>query len=288
MSIITISRGCFSHGKEVAEKVAGLLGYKVLSRETLIEEANQIYHVPEKDLIKSIHDAPSVLERLTRGRERYLSYIQAVLLTHVKNDNLVYHGHGSHLLLPSISHVFNVRIIAAMADRIAFMQQNRNISEKEAMHYIAAEDTHRARWAHYLYKIDITDPLLYDMILNIKNLNIDEAGEIIAHAAKMKAFQATTESRQAVMDLALSTRVKAAIENTCKPDLKVSVTAKKGSVHIRAETTSIRKTGYTNAKTDAYVKETMKQEITDEIAAAIAEIPDIKNVVYEVYPPSYT
>ena len=288
MSIITLSRGCFSHGKEVAEKVASLLDYKILSRETLIEEANQTYHVPEKELIKSIHDAPSVLNRLSRGREKYLSYIQAVLLAHAKNDNLVYHGHGSHLLLPNISHVFNVRIIADMADRIAYMQQVQDISEKEAMRYITAEDTHRSRWAHYLYKIDITDPFLYDMVLNIKSLNIDGAAELIRHAAKMANFQATAESRRALADLALSTRVKAAIENTCKPGLKAAVTAKNGTVHIHTETMSMRKTGYVQPKTEAYVKETMQQEIADEIAAAIADIPDIKNVVYEVIPPSYS
>ncbi len=288
MSIITISRGCFSHGKEVAEKVGSILGYNVLSRETLIEEANQVYHVPEKELIKSIHDAPSVLERLTRGREQYISYIQAMLLEHAKKDNLVYHGHGSHLLLPDISHVLNVRIIADMADRIAFMQQIQNISEKEAMRYITAEDTNRSRWAHYLYKRDITDPHLYDMIININNMNIGDAAQMICYAAQMDSFQVTPESRQAVSDLAVGSRIKAAIENTCKTDLKVTVTASKGNIHIRAEAPSIRKTGYTNPKTAEYVKETMKQEISEELAAAIAGIPDIKNVVYEIVPPSYS
>ncbi|MCF8095293.1 MAG: cytidylate kinase-like family protein [Desulfobacteraceae bacterium] len=288
MTIITISRGCFSHGKEVAEKTADILNYKVLSRETLIEEANQLYNVPEKELIQSIHDAPSVLERFTRGREKYLSYIQAVLLEHAKNENLVYHGHGSHLLLPNISHVLNIRIIADMSDRIAFMRQNRNISEKEAVRHITTEDATRSRWAHYLYKTDITDPHLYDMTVNIKRMNIDEAAENICHAAQKKTFQPTPESRQSVKDLALSTRVKAAIENFCRPDLKVGVNARGGIVRISAEPQTIRKTGYTNPKTDDYVKEKMKQEIADEISGAITGIPDIKNIVYEIAPPSYS
>ncbi len=288
MAIITISRGCYSHGKEVAEKTAEMMGYKLLSRETIIEEANQRYNVPEKELIKSIHDAPSVLERFTRGREKYLSYIQASLLQHAKEDDIVYHGHGSHILLPDISHVLNIRIIADMSDRITYMQQQKKISDKEAMRQIIAEDTTRARWANYLYKIDITDPSFYDMTINIKKMDIDEAAEIICHAAKKKTFKATKTSRQAVTDLALATRVRAAIESSCKPDLKVSVTATKGIVHIRTETQSIRKTGYTNPKTEAFMKEKMKQEIADEISSAISGIPDIKNVIYEVEPPSYS
>lgn len=288
MPIITISRGCFSHGKEVSEKVARKLGYAILSRETLIEEANQRYHVPEKELIKSVYNAPSVLERITRGRERYLSYIQAVLLEHAKHDNLIYHGNASHVLLPNIAHVINLRIIADMTDRIEFMKRDRNITDKEAVAHITAEDANRARWAHYLYKIDITEPQMYDMIIHIKSMNIDEASRMICHAASLDSFQATAASRRAVVDLALSTRVKAAIENMCKPDLKVTVTANNGNIRISAEAPSIRKTGYTNPKTDNYIKETIQQEIADEISAAIRGIPDIQNVVYEVVPPSYT
>ena len=38
MSIITISKGSYSHGKEVAEKVAEKLGYDCIARDDIIEE----------------------------------------------------------------------------------------------------------------------------------------------------------------------------------------------------------------------------------------------------------
>jgi hypothetical protein len=76
MAIITISRGCFSHGLEIAEKVARRLGYECLSREVLVDAA-QLFDVSERKLIKSIHDAPNILERVTNGREKYLAYIKA-------------------------------------------------------------------------------------------------------------------------------------------------------------------------------------------------------------------
>ncbi|MCF8036012.1 MAG: cytidylate kinase-like family protein [Desulfobacteraceae bacterium] len=287
MAIITISRGCFSHGKEVAEKTGEMLGYKVISRETLIEEAAQVYHVPEKELIQSVH-APSVLERFTRGKEQYLSYIQAMLLEHAVHDNLIYHGHASHMLLPDISHVLNVRILADIPDRIAFMQQSHAISDKEAMRHITAEDQQRARWADYLYKIDITDPNLYDIIIHIKNLNIGDACNIIYHTAQMDAFAATPESRQAIADLALRSRVTAAIESAVKLDMKYAVNANSGIVHIRTGTPSIRKTSYMNQNTQDYLREKIKQETRDEIAQAIKDIPGIKNVIYEIAPPDYT
>ena len=46
MQIITISRGSFSHGKEIAEKVAETLGYECVSREILLE-APQYFNVSD-------------------------------------------------------------------------------------------------------------------------------------------------------------------------------------------------------------------------------------------------
>ena len=126
MAIITISRGSFSYGQKIAEKVAEMLGYECLSREILIE-ASQLFNVSEKKLIKSLHDAPSILERITHGRERYLSYIQTALLEHVKRDNIVYHGLAGHLLLAEIPQVLKVLVIAEIEDRIALLQQMQGI-----------------------------------------------------------------------------------------------------------------------------------------------------------------
>jgi Cytidylate kinase-like family len=39
MAIITIARECCSHGAEIAEKVAEMLGYECISREILLEAA---------------------------------------------------------------------------------------------------------------------------------------------------------------------------------------------------------------------------------------------------------
>ncbi len=41
MSIITISQGSYSRGKEIAEKVARKLGYECISRDNLIETSEE-------------------------------------------------------------------------------------------------------------------------------------------------------------------------------------------------------------------------------------------------------
>ncbi len=82
MSIVTISRGSYSHGKEVAEKLAQRLGYECLSREVILR-ASEHFNVPEIKLARAIHDAPSIFDRLTYGKERYIAYIREALLHHL-------------------------------------------------------------------------------------------------------------------------------------------------------------------------------------------------------------
>ena len=65
MAVITISRGSYSHGREIAEKVAAKLSYKCISRDLLLEVSRD-YNIPEIKLVHSIHDAPGILERLNR------------------------------------------------------------------------------------------------------------------------------------------------------------------------------------------------------------------------------
>ncbi|MFH1934348.1 MAG: cytidylate kinase-like family protein, partial [Pseudomonadota bacterium] len=116
MSVITISRGSYSRGKEVAEKVARKLGYECISRDILLE-ASEEFNIPEIRLVRALHDSPSVLERFTHGKERYVSYIRKALLQHVQKDNVVYHGLAGHFFLLNIPHVFKIRIIADMEER---------------------------------------------------------------------------------------------------------------------------------------------------------------------------
>jgi cytidylate kinase len=282
MAIITISRGCFSHGKEIAEKVAVKLGYECVSREILIE-ASRFFHVPEMKLLKSIHDAPSILERITHGEDIYLSYVQAALLEHAKKDNIVYHGHAGHLLMSEISHVLKVRVIAELNQRIEFLQQKQNVSKDEAAAFIKKEDQERAQWTRYLYKIDMNDPQIYDIVLNIGRLTIADACEIICATVQRDTYRGTPSSKKVINDLALSSHVKAALQTVCKAEVR----ADDGIVRIKVPAQKIRKTSYASPKVQAYVKETIREDLRKDIEGIVKKIPDVKEVFYNIEPPYY-
>lgn len=228
MSVITISRGSYSRGKEVAERVAEKLGYACISRDILLE-ASEAFNIPEIKLVRAIHDAPSVLERFTHGQERYISYIRKVLLHHVQKDNVVYHGLAGHFFLLNIPHVLKIRIIADMEDRVAEEVAREKIPADKARYLLKKDDDERRKWGLQLYGIDTWDSQLYDMVLHIKTLTADAAVDIIVQTVGKPVFQTTARSQALVDDLALAATVQAELVKVAP---RLEVTADNGVVRI--------------------------------------------------------
>ena len=228
MPIITISRGSYSRGKEVAEKLAQKLGYACLSRDILLEASDE-FDIPEIKLVRALHDAPTVLERFSHGKERYVSYIRSSLLQHVLKDNVVYHGLAGHYLLAGIPNVLKVRIIADMEDRVREEMKREGISAEKARYILIKDDEERRKWSLQLYGMDTWDSRLYDMVLNIQNLRVEDAVDILAETAGKPVFQTTPESRRILENLALAARVQATL---VKVDPMVGVSAEDGTVTI--------------------------------------------------------
>ena len=228
MSIVTISRGSYSRGREVGEKVAEKLGYECISRDILIEASEQ-FNIPEIKLIRAIHDAPSVLERFTYGKERYVAYIRAALLKHAQQDNLVYHGIAGHFFLQGIPHVLKVRIIAEMENRIKEEMKRKNISEHDARFILKKDDDERRKWGIALYGADTWDARLYDLVLHIDTISVTDAVDIILYSLKRPCFESTSESQRFLDNLALAAQVKAELISELPT---VDVTAKDGTVWI--------------------------------------------------------
>jgi cytidylate kinase len=283
MAVITISRGCYSHGQEIAEEVAKTLGYECVSREILLE-ASQLFNVSEKKLIRSLNDTPNILERIVHGRERYLEYIKTALLEHARKGNVVYHGHAGHLLLTEIPQVLKIRIIADKDDRINLLQKQENVTKETAAAIIEKEDTNRTQWTRYLYKMDINDPKLYDIVINIGNLAIEDACKIICLLARSNSYQTTDESKQAVEDLAIASRLRAALQPLC--DAKVFV--KNGNVNVTVAAQKRKKTGCVSPALEQHIGDAYKNDLTREINQIAHDIPGVKRAFCQVNSPYYT
>ena len=228
MSIITISRGSYSHGRDVAEKLAQQLGYECISREILLEASEQ-FNIPQLRLLRAMRDAPSILDRYRFGKERYVAYVRAALLRHVHRGNAVYHGFAGHFFLQQIPFALNVRILAGMEDRLQEVVRRDKVSADEAQRTLERIDEERSKWSQHLYGLDPRDPSLYDMILNLQSLSVDDAVKLIARNVELPAFQSTPETRRILDNHVLAAQVEAALIAEF-PQAKVS--AKDGNVFV--------------------------------------------------------
>jgi len=231
VAIITISRGSYSKGKEVAQRVAQTLGYECISREILLE-ASDHFNIPEIKLVRALHDAPSILEHFTYGKERYLAYIAAALLERVQKNNVVYHGLAGHFFLSGVSHVFSVRILANLDDRVALEMEREGLSREQTLDRLTKDDQERRKWSQHLFGKDPWDPCLYDLVLHVHKLNVDNAVGIICQTAQLEQFQATPESQEVLDDLVLAAQVRAALVHDFP---MVQVHAQAGVVFIDAK-----------------------------------------------------
>ena len=258
MSIITISRGSYSRGKEVAEKVAQRLGYECVSRDVLIEASDE-FNIPEIKLVRAIHDSPSVLDRFTHGKEKYVSYIRAAVLKRVLKDNVVYHGLAGHFFLQEVPHVMKVRIIADFEDRVKEEMKRENISAEKARYTLKKDDEERRKWGLSLYGADTADSRLYDMVLHINTLTVEDAVEVLVQTANRPCFRTTPQSQKILEDLCQAAQVQAALV-TGFPSVRV--TARNGKILVSSVETSLL----------------MEREVVAEVTKMARRVPGVEEV----------
>lgn len=210
MSIITITRGSYSRGKEVAERLAKKLGYECIARDIIIE-ASEEYNIPEIKLIRALHDSPKVLERFFGGSERYVKYYRSALLQHARKDNIVYHGLAGHFFLKDIPHVLKIRINADINTRVKEEMARENISAEDALYILKKDDEERRKWGIQVHGMDPWDSRLYDLVINICTLSLEDAVDLIYGVLQKPTFQTTPESQALVERLATLAQEESAV-----------------------------------------------------------------------------
>jgi cytidylate kinase len=265
MGVITISRGSYSKGKEIAEKLSRNLGYECISRDILLETSAH-FNIPEIKLVRAIHDAPSIFERFKHGKEKYILFIREAFLKHIRKDNVVYHGLAGHFLSKGIPNILKIRIIANLEDRIKEEMRREHISEQEARYILKKDDEERRKWSMYLYGVDTKDSSLYDVVLHIDNLKVDDAVGILIDMAKLPSFQTTPQSKKIIDDYHLAAKAQ---EKLFDEFPSAEIKCKNGVVYVSIETAL-----------------SLEQEFTDKIINALTgnDMDGIKKVKVNVVP----
>jgi cytidylate kinase len=239
MAVITISRGTFSGGKMLAECLAETLGYRCVDRDVIVERA-AVSGISHQELRDTLEKPPGFLDRFQHKKYIYLTLIQAALSEEVRTGKAVYHGNAGHLLLGGGAPILRTRIIAPLEFRIKMARERLKFGRDEAIAYILKMDQDRRQWTQFLYGVDWGDPSLYDLVINLEYLDIDQACEIIAQLARSRRFEFTPECQARMDDLALASRLQANLAiDPATSGLEVEVTTAKGHVRVKGKLPSV-------------------------------------------------
>jgi cytidylate kinase len=232
MSVITISRGTFTGGQELAGDLAKKLGYRYLSREDLSEQAIKL-GVPVGKLQTSMVKPPRVYRRLGRERDQYLACITMILCEKILEGDLVYLGHTGHMLLTGIPNILRIRVLADSEFRINSVIQRLKLSREKAKEYIRDVDADRDKWVRFLYGIDWHDPFNYDLVVNLDQAGIENAATALCAMAELPDFKLSPASLRAIKNLYLGSTAHFTLLTDSRTSFAdVKVTANNGVVQV--------------------------------------------------------
>jgi cytidylate kinase len=233
MALITISRGTFSGGRAVAEKLARDLDYPCVSREIITRDAAAQFDIPEDQLNAALNQTPGFWRQDAARCISNLNFVRAALLRRLKGRNLVYHGYGGHLLLEGVARLLRVRVIAGMEYRIAAAMKELGVDRNAAVAHIESIDTGRARWAKSVLGVEWDDPSLFDAVFNLDHISMDGTVQTIARMTRLEEFTPDEAAHQSLENLLISSRVWAAITlNRATRSARVQIETADGQVTI--------------------------------------------------------
>jgi cytidylate kinase len=193
VAIITISRGSLSGGRQVAECLCERLSCPCVADEVLQTAAKRL-QVSEEAVRGKFETAPGLWSRLSRERERYVLAVQTALAEACTAGDLVYHGLAGQFLLRGLPGVFRVRLIAPLEVRIkAVRDAQRAMTPRAAEDFIRTIDRERERRVQSMFGLDVEDPSLYDLTVNLRTLSLDAACAAIAEGASQPQFRITPD-----------------------------------------------------------------------------------------------
>jgi cytidylate kinase len=216
MAVITISHEMGAGGPDIGMGVAQRLGYSYVDHELLLDAVRR-YGLAQEKLSHLDESKPTLFERFDTETRHYITVLQTTLLEFAEGDNAVIMGRGGQWLLRGIPHVLRVRVIAPFEQRVRqWIKRSADMTgetpnQRAAADFVRRDDAEKNGRMRYLYEVDLGDPALYDMTVNMEHLTTDAVVQMVESAARRPELATTEGSRRIVCARALVSRVQVAL-----------------------------------------------------------------------------
>lgn len=193
---IAISREAGARGGSIAKRAGVKLGWQIYTQEMmeyLTHEGGFRQEIdtqlPPAALAWIDEQQDRILREQNLTRNPTIVDLSRIVFALGAQGEAILLGRGAGLLLPAVS-TLHVRLVAPLADRIAYMSQWLRLSEEEAAEQVRSRDQRRADFIMTHFHRKAGDVHHYDMVLNTSLLGEERCADLIVHAArsKMTAF----------------------------------------------------------------------------------------------------
>ena len=231
MSIVALSQTLGSLGDEIGRALAASLSYEFADREIILRAAEQ-FGEGVTALEHLTEGKPTLWERFSENKRRYLAYVEAVIWDFAARDNVVLVGRGATFVLRQVRHALRVRITAPEYLRVRYLENQRGLTP-DTGELIRQSDRERASRVRFLYHASWDDPLHYDLVLNAERLDVPAAVRILQTSLQVERLTPTPTSLAEVTDLSLTARANAALlANPITRELQLFFSCKSGDLSI--------------------------------------------------------
>jgi len=201
LAVVTISSAYGALGSEVGRAVASELDVPFLDRAIPAAVAEKLA-VPLEEAETRDEALAGFLDRLLGAfvvmgsvygsasppldipdEAAFRAATEQIIREHAKSGSAVIVGRAGMIVLADQPHVLRVRLSGPLEARIEQAVKRYGLSIEEARRQERENDGARAAWVRRLYGRDVTDPSLYDLVINATRFGVEECVALIIAAA---------------------------------------------------------------------------------------------------------
>ncbi len=177
------------------------LGWAVYDQELLDLVAREMG--TSVDMLRILDEKPmswleqcvvTMVSQYNLNHDSYMVHLVAAIRSLGERGHCIIVGRGANFLLPP-AETLHVRLVGELHDRIAHIRKIKGMTEKEAAHWVEKTAHERRDFVKKSFGKDVTDPHLYDLVVNTSRMTVADSAEVIvAGLLRLEARQAAGQA----------------------------------------------------------------------------------------------
>lgn len=185
---ITISREAGAGAEDIARTLGDRLGWEVLDKK-LVDMVAERYRL-SRPMLEAVDETRHNWVHNTFGpvfdpkvvpREKYMTYLERVLIAAARRGDVIFVGRGARFVLPAQGGLA-IRLVASERYRVKRLQQERGISEPEAQRLVHELERGRHEFVSHFFHCNVADPHHYDLVIHVERMGVEQTVELILDA----------------------------------------------------------------------------------------------------------